>query len=113
MCLNDWSSDGCTSDLIEKITNLLDLLIRCLAGIFRNRPNGAHGNAGCQNHRTTAIKNFPACCRQNQIALVTVLALLLQQFGGQPLSIPRSETRRAGKECVSTCRSRWAPDPYK
>ena len=23
---------------------------------------------------------------------------------------PRSEERRVGKECVSTCRSRWAPD---
>src|SRR3546814_12831849 len=25
----------------------------------------------------------------------------------------RSETRRVGKECVSTGRSRWWPDPYK
>src|SRR3546814_12730020 len=24
--------------------------------------------------------------------------------------IPRSEERRGGKECVSTCRSRWSPD---
>src|SRR3546814_17163130 len=26
---------------------------------------------------------------------------------------PRSEERRVGKECVSTCRSRWTPDHYK
>src|SRR3546814_19897686 len=26
---------------------------------------------------------------------------------------PRSEERRVGKECVSTCRSRWSPDPSK
>src|SRR3546814_11068194 len=25
----------------------------------------------------------------------------------------RSEERRVGKECVSTCRSRWSPDLYK
>src|SRR3546814_19872866 len=25
----------------------------------------------------------------------------------------RSEERRVGKECVSTCRSRWAPSHYK
>src|SRR3546814_13080030 len=25
----------------------------------------------------------------------------------------RSEARRGGKECVSTCRSRWSPYPYK
>src|SRR3546814_19426794 len=26
---------------------------------------------------------------------------------------PRSEERRVGKECVSTCRSRWSPSHYK
>src|SRR3546814_17518385 len=25
--------------------------------------------------------------------------------------VTRSEERRVGKECVSTCRSRWSPDP--
>src|SRR3546814_11084876 len=25
----------------------------------------------------------------------------------------RSEERRGGQECVSTCRSRWSPYPYK
>src|SRR3546814_10534202 len=31
--------------------------------------------------------------------------------GSQPveLSVERSEERRVGKECVSTCRSRWSP----
>src|SRR3546814_15885554 len=27
-----------------------------------------------------------------------------------PLPQPRSEERRGGKECASTCRSRWSPD---
>src|SRR3546814_12527802 len=27
--------------------------------------------------------------------------------------LPRSEERRVGKECVSTCRSRWSPDHLK
>src|SRR3546814_19120477 len=33
--------------------------------------------------------------------------------GGTPKSIrsKRSEERRVGKECVSTCRSRWSPYP--
>src|SRR3546814_10970676 len=26
---------------------------------------------------------------------------------------PRSEERRVGKACVSTCRSRWSPENYK
>src|SRR3546814_2118578 len=28
---------------------------------------------------------------------------------GQALDVERSEERRVGKECVSTCRSRWSP----
>src|SRR3546814_15994978 len=28
-------------------------------------------------------------------------------------NLTRSEVRRVGKECVSTCISRWALDPYK
>src|SRR3546814_12834103 len=27
----------------------------------------------------------------------------------EPAATPRSEERRVGKECVSTCRSRWSP----
>src|SRR3546814_13079744 len=38
------------------------------------------------------------------------LAITLTRLGGD---IDRSEERRAGKECVSTCRSRWSPYHYK
>src|SRR3546814_16387061 len=31
----------------------------------------------------------------------------------RPSAHPRSEERRVGKECVSTCRSRWSPYHYK
>src|SRR3546814_4965784 len=41
------------------------------------------------------------------------LAGLLRQTGNGPLQSRnqriRSEERRVGKECVSTCRSRWSP----
>src|SRR3546814_16929400 len=30
---------------------------------------------------------------------------------GRNLDKIRSEERRVGKECVSTCRSRWSPEP--
>src|SRR3546814_19027090 len=30
--------------------------------------------------------------------------------GGASLALYRSDERRVGKECVSTCRSRWSPD---
>src|SRR3546814_13916135 len=32
-----------------------------------------------------------------------------QLIGRNTLIMPRSEERRVGKECVSTCRSRWSP----
>src|SRR3546814_13333722 len=31
------------------------------------------------------------------------------QGAATPAPAPRSEERRGGKECVSTCRSRWSP----
>src|SRR3546814_14894182 len=31
----------------------------------------------------------------------------------ESVALPRSEERRVGKECVSTCRSRWWPDKSK
>src|SRR3546814_13058798 len=38
------------------------------------------------------------------------LALSLAALGVIVVSpLPRSEERRVGKECVSTCRSRWSP----
>src|SRR3546814_6346149 len=33
----------------------------------------------------------------------------LLQLRLKPLGMMRSEERRVGKECVSTCRSRWSP----
>src|SRR3546814_20623292 len=57
---------------------------------------GAEGSAGDQ----------PAHLRQ-------LLALLPVRNGPDVLRVrrgaPRSEERRVGKECVSTCRSRWSP----
>src|SRR3546814_18486353 len=37
-------------------------------------------------------------------ALIRLFHLVDKRDGG-----PRSEERRVGKECVSTCRSRWSP----
>src|SRR3546814_12820583 len=35
----------------------------------------------------------------------------IPQAAGLATESLRSEERRVGKECVSTCRSRWSPDP--
>src|SRR3546814_1025496 len=40
----------------------------------------------------------------------TVLRLPFNVGIGGAVQTGRSEERRVGKECVSTCRSRWSPD---
>src|SRR3546814_13145396 len=42
-----------------------------------------------------------------QLGLMLVGTLLISLLVGW---LARSEERRVGKECVSTCRSRWSPD---
>src|SRR3546814_1668178 len=42
--------------------------------------------------------------------LKVALAIIIVEKARQPVVAPlRSEERRVGKECVSTCRSRWSP----
>src|SRR3546814_18624752 len=43
----------------------------------------------------------------NFVDTAAVVERKAQTIGGQE----RSEERRVGKECVSTCRSRWSPYP--
>src|SRR3546814_11539176 len=59
------------------------------------------------------VKSLDAIAELDEERLESVLA-------GSPLGadeanemIMRSEERRVGKECVSTCRSRWSPYHYK
>src|SRR3546814_20355245 len=100
MRISDWSSDVCSSDLAQPgyyAVTLTDSKVR------------AEMTAGTRVgvHRYT----FPA----GQAAhLVLDLRTSLYNYPGKVLwsSIrlwPRSEERRVGKECVSTCRSRWSP----
>src|SRR3546814_6124899 len=44
-----------------------------------------------------------------QVANALVSAGLIIATGGDAAQTLRSEERRVGKECVSTCRSRWSP----
>src|SRR3546814_15458528 len=100
MRISDWSSDVCSSDLVH-VGDLLgyrpivpqaywehDLLGRCESGFF-----------GCGNGGVTRYKAPRA----------------FEYSAGERLAIwsDRSEERRVGKECVSTCRSRWSPYHFK
>src|SRR3546814_18493356 len=60
------------------------------------------------NQGNAQVASARASLKQAQAALANAEADYRRkaELGAQP----RSEERRAGKECVSTCRSRWSPN---
>src|SRR3546814_2689374 len=83
--ISDWSSDVCSSDL-----NI-------------GEPDSPHiGRSG-----TAAALQWIAFLKARRS---TAMAISISSiFLSGAFSAPRSEERRVGKECVSTCRSRWSP----
>src|SRR3546814_12325405 len=57
-------------------------------------------------HEVLEVVRFQAdgCARAGSPLYATIL-------DGVAADLRRSEERRVGKECVSTCRSRWSPYP--
>src|SRR3546814_4118498 len=91
MRISDWSSDVCSSDLLG---NRVQHALRA----FTPRD---------QKAVRTAAETF----RQNP-AFDTAKVITELGVGEALISMldeKRSEERRVGKECVSTCRSRWSP----
>src|SRR3546814_3332819 len=91
MRISDWSSDVCSSDLAR----------HAKVGMPRRRKPrkaevGEHHQHEAQQHRA-----FHADARIKPAADEDA-----HQIGPEAHS---SEARRVGKECVSTCRSRWSP----
>src|SRR3546814_7389191 len=81
MRISDWSSDVCSSDL---------------------RHGAAAGTETRDPRVGTAASPTPTRCR--------IMASCSAAASRIPMDT-RSEERRVGKECVSTCRSRWSPYP--
>src|SRR3546814_12900473 len=81
MRISDWSSDVCSSDLraLSLILPLLALLLLSYAYFGPYLPGDLFSHQG----------------------------FTVSQIVGDIYA--RSEERRVGKECVSTCRSRWSP----
>src|SRR3546814_3947223 len=80
MRISDWSSDVCSSDL--RVLDLVKQLSHTHQGAFGEEAP-AHHTADLRPH--------------------------LRSLDGRDPAGKRSEERRVGKECVSTCRSRWSP----
>src|SRR3546814_6477259 len=88
MRISDWSSDVCSSDLPlpEELLDGAGAVAQLLA--HRREARGLH-----REHEVVRRRRRPFGEARRLEAAV----------------IGRSEERRVGKECVSTCRSRWSP----
>src|SRR3546814_3561924 len=98
MRISDWSSDVCSSDLVN------DEMVMVV-----------HEDEGIDVRIAKNAKQ--SAMRENMSAAIE--AEDITTFGGVDETVKpsqteksleeRSEERRVGKECVSTCRSRWSP----
>src|SRR3546814_6704497 len=90
MRISDWSSDVCSSDLFVSFNFDGLRKLKKLTGL-----NGLNGE--------NELIGLTGLDRNGMIVLSGLdrISWLLNFF--------RSEERRVGKECVSTCRSRWSP----
>src|SRR3546814_1613814 len=90
MRISDWSSDVCYSDLAKR-QNLL--FSATFSDEIRTLAKGVLHNA---DEVSVARRNTASELVEQSVLLVAK-------------EHKRSEERRVGKECVSTCRSRWSP----
>src|SRR3546814_19994272 len=99
MRISDWSSDVCSSDLpCWRFCYFSDI---CL-----------HDHQGVAPPINTV--SLPDANIRGIAYLLVLLDKAMQKCFCDRLSpAGRSEERRVGKECVSTCRSRWSPYHYK
>src|SRR3546814_2829307 len=87
MRISDWSSDVCSSDLADQVAQTL--------------------GAQIVSRDSISMRQLPAPLQQTLATLQ--VGQTTQPFGAENEGISvRSEERRVGKECVSTCRSRWS-----
>src|SRR3546814_17849518 len=106
MRISDWSSDVCSSDLAS-----YGRMIMChmLADTDEElHAMAAHIGVARRWHQKagTYHSHYDICLAKRAIA-IRAGAIEIDRRG--LAQIIRSEERRVGKECVSTCRSRWSP----
>src|SRR3546814_20776279 len=97
MRISDWSSDVCSSDLTESRSITMSKMNFRRLG-FAAMTGAALALAGCATPFRADVARF-----QTQLPAPQGQSFVVET------NDPRSEERRVGKECVSTCRSRWSP----
>src|SRR3546814_11801134 len=114
MRISDWSSDVCSSDLILRAKLL------ALDGESQAWPRDdvfADAWTHRQLYQGASTRKVRSILEGLELAMRSSKQEFLPEF--DPLSVEhvspqgwqaadRSEERRVGQECVSTCRSRWA-----
>src|SRR3546814_15313003 len=98
MRISDWSSDVCSSDLSRQAGR---------AGVYdADQHMRVRGYRGGQLDRG-AERALPVVVRRRHLDDGDVERWQAREIADE--NGIRSEERRVGKECVSTCRSRWLP----
>src|SRR3546814_17991306 len=109
MRISDWSSDVCSSDLITDDASGEQSLKGAKGAAFAKKMK-ATATHNEKIARTAAPNGKPPKFRPLQLAtLVDAVPSGNDWFHEIKYDGYRSEERRVGKECVSTCRSRWSP----
>src|SRR3546814_5721340 len=103
MRISDWSSDVCSSDLYH-VTGTHSQM---LANGDYYAYSAAHGKHGVSGFDEKSVDN-----KMKQASSVTRAGKAgkdprVSTYELQKEIYDRSEERRVGKECVSTCRARW------
>src|SRR3546814_11549227 len=103
MRISDWNSDVCSSDLAEVPHQLLHARL----GLGRERDLDI---ALPQRLAGLVLDGAEHALPARLLFLLSahLPAVEIEMFLRKGLA-QRSEERRVGKECVSTCRSRWSP----
>src|SRR3546814_2619528 len=108
MRIRDWSSDVCSSDLALAKTGLASLPIFLRGAdelrmrLYEQLLANAVGVVVRPASRPAPWQDVLEPASIRRLGFDDAEALL-------PYGPQRSEERRVGKECVSTCRSRWSP----
>src|SRR3546814_16981205 len=99
MRISDWSSDVCSSDLDLGRAGRLEI---------GNRPEGLWYRAA-DGQRPVISQEHEVLFAQVPLQPRTLVQVGRHAFVFVERYLARSEERRVGQECVSTCSSRWSP----
>src|SRR3546814_11310513 len=109
MRISDWSSDVCSSDLQHRLVVTLRAQIQFQGAeavvhrLVQKRVHDGRGAAGIFALATCDLVRQQHWNRAEQMSRI----FFEEDFAYAQLVCRRSEERGVGKECVSTCRSRW------